>query len=68
VPQSLADSEYDHLKLDIGESTLYVINGQFEMIRMGRQRFRSTDAFRHLRPAFPDILLCLTQSRKERAK
>jgi hypothetical protein len=57
VPQYLADSEHDHLKLDIRDPIFYAINHSLEMIPMGRQRFRSTKAFRHLHPAFPDVLL-----------
>jgi hypothetical protein len=52
VPQRLADSEHDHLKLDIRDFTLCVINRKPDMILMGKQRFRSTKAFRHPRPAF----------------
>jgi hypothetical protein len=57
VPQSPADSEHDHLKLEIRNSILYEINRGPDMIPVGRQRFRSTGAFRHLCPAFPETLL-----------
>jgi hypothetical protein len=57
APQSLADSENDRLLLVYREFIVPVIHHLPEMLCTGRQRFRSTEACRRIRPAFPEVRL-----------